>query len=199
MVPDSCQFTSAVISRCSKRASLTRFSVPLHLRPHFLHSPDLERSLFTFSMRLAIMAKTGPCLCVACRPFVQSGMDTPTQLDALQLVQDKQGAPDSSQLTQSSRQAISPQIDAELAQHQRGRHRALLDRSHKPRDFVPVSADVDKKRMPSNTPLATVRARPIDRTKINSRSMPRIVRAAVVHQNATEQVPSAFAIRNRFL
>jgi len=75
-------------------------------------------------------------------PLVQAGMDSSTLLDALQPVQDKQGALDSPQLTQRYRQAVLARIAAEFAQHQRGRHCALLDRGCQPQDFVPVAANL---------------------------------------------------------
>ena len=78
---------------------------------------------------------------VARLALVQSGMHTAAQLDALQPVQDEQRALDASQLAQRHSQAVLAGIAAELAQHQRGRHRALLDRGGQPQDFFPMGAD----------------------------------------------------------
>src|SRR3546814_19068440 len=55
-------------------------------------------------------------------------MDAAAQLDALQPVQDEQRALDAPQLAQGYGQAILARLAAELAQPQRTRHRALLDR-----------------------------------------------------------------------
>jgi hypothetical protein len=38
------------------------------------------------------------------------------------------------------RQSVLTRIAAELAQHQRGRHRTLFDRSGEPQDFIPMGA-----------------------------------------------------------
>src|SRR6218665_796651 len=65
---------------------------------------------------------------VARSPLVQPGMHPAAQLDALQPVQDEQRALDTAQLAQRHGQAVLTRIAAELAQHQRGRHCALLDR-----------------------------------------------------------------------
>jgi len=74
--------------------------------------------------------------------LVQPGMHAAAQLDALQPVQDEQRALDAPQLTQRHGQAVLARVTAEFAQHQRGRHRALLDRRGQPQDFVPMGADV---------------------------------------------------------
>ena len=79
---------------------------------------------------------------VARLALVQPGMHAAAQLDALQPVQDEQRALDASQLAQRHSQAVLAGIAAELAQHQRGRHRALLDRGGQPQDFVPMGANV---------------------------------------------------------
>src|SRR5450755_841395 len=69
-----------------------------------------------------------PGQCVTGVALVQSRVHTPTQLDALQPVEDEERALDTSQLAQGDGQAVLAWVAAELAQHQRGRHRALLDR-----------------------------------------------------------------------
>ena len=64
---------------------------------------------------------------VARLALVQSGMHTAAQLDALQPVQDEQCALDASQLTQGDGQAVLARVAAQFPEHQRSRHRALLD------------------------------------------------------------------------
>ena len=59
--------------------------------------------------------------------LVQPGMHAAAQLDALQPIQDEQCALDSPQLAQSDRQAVLARIAAQFPEHQRSRHRALLD------------------------------------------------------------------------
>lgn len=71
--------------------------------------------------------------------LVQPGMYAAAQLDVLQPVQNEQRALDAAQLAQRHGQAILARIAAELSQHQRGRHRALLDRGGQPQDFIPMS------------------------------------------------------------
>ena len=66
----------------------------------------------------------------------------PTQFGALQPVQDEQAALDAPQLAQRDRQAVLARIAAELAKHERGRGRALLDRGGQAQDLVPVGMDV---------------------------------------------------------
>ena len=60
--------------------------------------------------------------------LVQPGMDAAAQLDALQPVQNEQCALNAAQLAQCHSQAVLARVAAELSEHQRGRHRALLDR-----------------------------------------------------------------------
>ena len=54
------------------------------------------------------------------------------KVTALQPIQNEQRALDAPQLAQGDGQAVLARIAAELAQHQRGRHRALIDRSGQP-------------------------------------------------------------------
>ena len=74
--------------------------------------------------------------------LVQPGMHATTQFDALQPVQDEQRALDAAQLAQCHGQAVLAWVAAELAQHQRGRDGALLDRGGQSQDFVPMGADM---------------------------------------------------------
>lgn len=69
---------------------------------------------------------------VARLALIQPRMDAAAQLHALQPIQNEQSALDAPQLAQGDGQAVLARIAAELAQHQRGRHRALLDRSGQP-------------------------------------------------------------------
>ena len=69
---------------------------------------------------------------VARLALIQPRMDAAAQLHALQPIQNEQRALDAPQLAQGDGQAVLARIAAELAQHQRGRHRALLDRSGQP-------------------------------------------------------------------
>ena len=64
--------------------------------------------------------------------LIQPRIDAAAQLHALQPIQNEQRALDAPQLAQGDGQAVLARIAAELAQHQRGRHRALLDRSGQP-------------------------------------------------------------------
>jgi hypothetical protein len=61
-------------------------------------------------------------------------VDAAAQLDALQPVQDEQRALDALHLAQRHGQSVLARVAAELAQHQQGRHRALLDRGGQPQD-----------------------------------------------------------------
>ncbi len=79
---------------------------------------------------------------VARLTLVQSGMHAAAQFDALQPVQDEQRALDAAQLAQGDGQAVLARVAAEFPEHQRGRHRALLDRRGQPEDFIPMGADV---------------------------------------------------------
>jgi hypothetical protein len=54
----------------------------------------------------------------------------------------KQRALDAAQLAQGDGQAVLARVTAELPEHQRGRHRALLDRGGQPQNFVPMGADM---------------------------------------------------------
>jgi hypothetical protein len=69
-------------------------------------------------------------------------MHAAAQFHALQPVQDEQRALDAPQLAQGHSQTVLARITAEFAQHQRGRHRALLDRRGQPQDFIPMGADM---------------------------------------------------------
>ena len=69
-------------------------------------------------------------------------MHAAAQFDALQPVEDEQRALNTAQLAQRDGQAVLARVAAELPEHQRGRHRALLDRGGQPQDFVPMGADV---------------------------------------------------------
>ncbi len=60
----------------------------------------------------------------------------------MQPVEDEQRALDAAQLAQRDGQAVLARVAAEFPEHQRGRHRALLDRGGQPQDFVPMGADV---------------------------------------------------------
>ncbi len=64
--------------------------------------------------------------------LVQPGMHAAAQLDALQPVQDEQRALDAPQLAQGHGQAVLAWVAAEFPEHQRSRHRALLDRGGQP-------------------------------------------------------------------
>ena len=83
-----------------------------------------------------------PCQRVLGLALVQPDLHAAAQLDALQPVEREQRALDAPQLAQRHRQAVLTRIAAELAQHQRGGHRALLDRRGQPQDLVPVGADL---------------------------------------------------------
>jgi len=74
--------------------------------------------------------------------LVQSSMHAAAQFDALQPVEDEQGAFDPAQLAQGHGKAILAWIAAELSQHQRGSDGALLDRAGEAQDVVPMGADV---------------------------------------------------------
>gem|GEM_PF-5430796 len=69
-------------------------------------------------------------------------MHAAAQLDALQPVQDEQRALDAAQFAQGDGQAVLAWVAAELPEHQRSRHRALLDRRGQPQDFIPMGTDV---------------------------------------------------------
>lgn len=73
--------------------------------------------------------------------LVQPGVHAPTQLHALQPVQDEEGALDAAKLAQRNGQAVLAGVAAELAQHQRCRDGALLDGGGQAQDVVPVGAD----------------------------------------------------------
>ena len=79
---------------------------------------------------------------VARLTFVQAGMHAAAQFNTLQPVQDEQRALDPAQLAQGHGQSVLARVAAEFPEHQRGRHRALLDRGGQPQDFVPMGADV---------------------------------------------------------
>ena len=79
---------------------------------------------------------------VARLALVQPGMHAAAQFHALQPVQDEQRALDAPQLAQGDGQAVLARVAAKLPEHQRGRHRALLDRGGQPQDLVPMGADV---------------------------------------------------------
>ena len=59
--------------------------------------------------------------------LVQPGMHAAAQFHALQPVEDEQRALDAAQLAQGHGQTVLTRVTAELPEHQRGRHRALLD------------------------------------------------------------------------
>ena len=62
--------------------------------------------------------------------FVEPSVNAPAQLDVLQPVQCEEGALDLPDFPQRHRQAVLARITAELAQHERRGHRAVLDRRH---------------------------------------------------------------------
>ena len=99
----------------------------------------LEAAVADFPRRLKNTARASA---LRASPLFSPGMDAAAQLDALQPVQDEQRALDASQLAQGDGQAVLARIAAELPEHQRGRHRALLDRGGQPQDFIPMGADV---------------------------------------------------------
>ena len=84
----------------------------------------------------------GPGQRVPASPLFRPDMDPSAQLDALQPFQGEQRAFDPAQFPQRQRQTVLAGIAAELAQHERGRHGALLDRRRQAQDFVPVGADL---------------------------------------------------------
>lgn len=57
-------------------------------------------------------------------------------------VEGKQRALDAPRLTQGCREAVLAQVAATLAEHPRGRHRALFDGRGKLQNVVPMSADM---------------------------------------------------------
>ncbi len=83
----------------------------------------------------------GSCESVASFAFVEASVNAPPEFYTLQPREDEQGSFDSAQFTESHREPILARVAAEFAKHERGRHRALLDRNGKAEDLVPVGSD----------------------------------------------------------
>src|SRR3979490_3206569 len=73
--------------------------------------------------------------------LVQTCVHTPSQLDALQPIQDEQCALDTTEFPQRYGKPVLTWIAAELAQHQRSGDRALLNRGGQTQNFVPVGTN----------------------------------------------------------
>ena len=86
--------------------------------------------------------------CVARLTFVEAGVDSAAQLDALQPREDELGSFDPAQLAQGDCKAVLARVTAQLAKHERGRDGALLDRRGETKDLVPVSADAFRLMVP---------------------------------------------------
>jgi hypothetical protein len=84
--------------------------------------------------------KDSPSQRVARFALIQSSIDAATQFHALQPVQYEQRALNAPQLAQCNGPSVLTRLATELAQHQRGRHRTLLDRGGEPQYFIPMGA-----------------------------------------------------------
>lgn len=117
------------------------------LRPEKVYRKHADRrEVSEFSLYLGMTPRrvknTAPGQGVAGFALVLSSMHAAAQFDALQPVEDEQRALAPAQLAQGHGQAVLAWIAAELAQHQRGGDRALLDRAGQAQDVVPMGADV---------------------------------------------------------
>lgn len=81
---------------------------------------------------------------VARLAFVEPGMNASAQIDALQPGEDKQGSFDSAQLAQGYGEAVLAGVAAQLAQHERSRHGALLDGGGEAKDAYPFLASSEQ-------------------------------------------------------
>ena len=84
-------------------------------------------------------------------------MNAPPQFGAADVLKQEQCPFDLSEFSQRHGQPILTGIGAELAEHQRRRHRAMLDRRSETEDFIPVADDL----FPIYNPTDERRERPI--------------------------------------
>ena len=74
--------------------------------------------------------------------LVQADVDAPAKLHILQVFQREEGAFEPAEFPQRQGQAVLPRIGPELAEHERRRDGALLDRGRQAQDLVPVGRDL---------------------------------------------------------
>ena len=74
--------------------------------------------------------------------LVQADVDAPAKLDILQVFQREEGAFDPAEFPQRHGQTVLPRVGPELAEHERRRDGALLDRGRQAQDLVPVGRDL---------------------------------------------------------
>ena len=80
----------------------------------------------------------GPGEGIASFTFVETGMNGSAEIDALKPGEDEQGSLDAAQLAEGDRESVLARVAAQLAEHERSGHGALLDGSGETKDFVPV-------------------------------------------------------------
>lgn len=68
-------------------------------------------------------------------------MNAAAEFYALQPGEDEDRTFDPAELAQGNGQAVLTRVTTQLSEHERGRHRALLDESGEAKDFIPMSPD----------------------------------------------------------
>ena len=86
--------------------------------------------------------KHGPCQGIFRLAFVEPDMNAPPQFGAADVLKQEQRPFNLSEFSQCYGQPILTRISAEFAEHQRRRHRAMLDRGGETEDFIPVADDL---------------------------------------------------------
>ena len=82
-----------------------------------------------------------PCQGVSRLALIQPDVDAAAQFDAADVLEQEQRPFNLAEFSQRYGQPILTWVGAKFAQHQRCRHRAMLDRRGEAEDFVPVAAD----------------------------------------------------------